>query len=114
MNNGPENDYFVRLLVALQPWLEEVVIIGGWAHRLYRLHLHARQLHYTPLMTIDADIAVPPKLAAKESNIGPCLSAKGFHEEFLGEDRPPAVHYRLAEAGTGFYAEFLTPLTGSE
>lgn len=27
---------------------------------------------------------------------------------------PPATHYHLGEEGSGFYAEFLTPLTGSE
>jgi hypothetical protein len=28
---------FVQLIEALAPWLEQVVLIGGWAHRLYRL-----------------------------------------------------------------------------
>jgi hypothetical protein len=32
----------------------------------------------------------------------------------LGENQPPATHYRLGDAKTGFYAEFLTPLFGSE
>jgi hypothetical protein len=31
-------EYFARLVDALEPWLDQVVIIGGWAHRLYRLH----------------------------------------------------------------------------
>jgi hypothetical protein len=26
---------FARLVDALAPWLGQVVIIGGWAHRLY-------------------------------------------------------------------------------
>ena len=33
-----------RLIDALEPWLEEVVIIGGWAHRLYRLDTRAQRL----------------------------------------------------------------------
>ena len=37
----------------------------------------------------------------------------GFQEEFVGEDRPPATHYHFGARG-GFYAEFLTPLVGSE
>jgi hypothetical protein len=32
MNVNPENQDFVRLIVALEPWLEQIVIIGGWAH----------------------------------------------------------------------------------
>jgi hypothetical protein len=31
-------EYFARLVEALDPWLNQGVIIGGWAHRLYRLH----------------------------------------------------------------------------
>jgi hypothetical protein len=27
---------FARLIEALHPWLDQVVVIGGWAHRLYR------------------------------------------------------------------------------
>jgi hypothetical protein len=39
---------------------------------------------------------------------------RGFTEEFLGDDRPPATHYRLNGEASGFYVEFLTPLVGSE
>jgi hypothetical protein len=31
-------EYFARLIDAPEPWLDQVVIIGGLAHRLYRLH----------------------------------------------------------------------------
>lgn len=27
---------FARLVEAIRPWLAHVVIVGGWAHRLYR------------------------------------------------------------------------------
>jgi hypothetical protein len=37
-----------------------------------------------------------------------------FNERFMGDDQPPATHYELGEEGGGFYAEFLTPLIGSE
>jgi hypothetical protein len=30
---SPENEHFVRLVQALNPWLKQIVIIGGWAHR---------------------------------------------------------------------------------
>jgi hypothetical protein len=35
---------FARLIMALEPWLDRIVIVGGWAHRLYRLHPHAQTL----------------------------------------------------------------------
>ena len=37
MKAEAELEPFVRLIEALEPWLEELVLIGGWAHRLYRL-----------------------------------------------------------------------------
>jgi nucleotidyltransferase-like protein len=104
---------FARLIEALEPWLKEVVLIGGWAHRLYRLDPRAQGLTYPPLTTLDTDVAVPSVIEAKETSIRDRLLAAGFQEEFVGEDRPPATHYHLLGQGA-FYAEFLSPLVGSE
>jgi hypothetical protein len=114
MNGVQDPDPFRRLVAALEPWLDQVVIVGGWAHRLYRLHPHAQDLDYPPLMTLDTDVAVPAKLPVGEQNICARLLDHGFTEEFLGDDHPPATHYRLGGEASGFYAEFLTPLVGSE
>jgi hypothetical protein len=105
---------FSRLVSALEPWLRDIVILGGWAHHLYRRHPNAQQLDYPPLTTVDTDVALPRNLSAHKPDIRARLLARGFTEEFLGHDRPPATHYRLAEESSGFYAEFLTPLTGGE
>jgi hypothetical protein len=104
---------FGTLLAALEPWLDQVVIIGGWAHRLYRLHPKAHQPDYRPLMTLDADIALPKNLPMQVGNMRDRLLAYGFTEEFSGETQPPATHYHLGDENTGFYAEFLTSLKGS-
>jgi Nucleotidyltransferase len=114
MSSVQEVDPFALLISALEPWLDQVVIVGGWAHRLYRLHPHAQELDYTPLSTLDTDIAVPATLPVREQDIRERLLAHGFTAEFLGTDRPPATHYRLGGEASGFYAEFLTPLIGSE
>lgn len=107
------DDPFQELVAALEPWLDQVVIVGGWAHRLYRLHPDAQALSYPPLSTLDADVAVPHAIAAGEQDIRSRLLAHGFKEEFLGGDYPPATHYRLGGEDSEFYAEFLTPLVGS-
>jgi Nucleotidyltransferase len=114
MNGDQDPDAFKRLIAALEPWLDQVVIVGGWAHQLYRLHPEAHELEYQPLGTLDADIAVPATLLAGAADIRGRLLAYGFTEEFLGDDHPPATHYCLGGEPTGFYAEFLTPLRGSE
>lgn len=87
---------FNRLIAALEAWLDKVVIVGGWAHRLHRLHpLTTQTLSYSPLATRDADVA----FAADQrlvGNIGAALQAAQFNEEFSGEDTPPVAQYRLA------------------
>lgn len=105
-------DPFSRLVLALQPWLAQLVIIGGWAHRLYRRHPAAQELDYPPLMTLDTDVAMPLNLPAEENAIRSRLLAHGFAEEFMGDERPPATHYHLRDEASGFYVEFLAPLVG--
>jgi hypothetical protein len=114
MNGQADNDAFARLIVAIEPWLGEVVIIGGWAHRLYRLHPNAQALYYVPLMTLDTDVVLPTQLKASGEDMRNRLLAHGFSEQRFGDDNPPATHYHLLEARTDFFAEFLTPLKGSE
>jgi hypothetical protein len=114
MNGPQENEEFARLIVCLEPWLASVVIIGGWAHRLYRLHPSAQHIPYLPLITLDTDVAVPSRLPATGQDLRERLISNGFEEERLGEDNPPVAHYRLRGAETGFYAEFLSPLLGAE
>ncbi|MGC1851470.1 MAG: GSU2403 family nucleotidyltransferase fold protein, partial [Solirubrobacterales bacterium] len=103
---------FARLVTALQPWLGQLVVVGGWAHRLHRFHRFAKPLDHQPLLTRDTDLAFSPdeELAG---DVRTALTEAGFTEELFGDDAPPATHYRLGEDEAGFYAEFLTPLRGS-
>jgi hypothetical protein len=112
-NSDPDLEAFARLVRSLTPWLDQVVVIGGWAHRLYRVHPLAARLDYPPLMTLDADVALPSRLKVEGEDIHERLAANGFEAEFLGHHKPPAAHYRLANSIDGFYAEFLAPLVGS-
>ncbi len=101
-----------RLIAALRPWLNELVIVGGWAHHLYRLHPKALLPTYLPLGTRDADVALPARGMLK-GNIGKALKEAGFHKDFMGEHNPPVIQYRLGEEDHGFYAEFLVPMIGN-
>jgi hypothetical protein len=114
MPGTPDVEYFARLVEILDPWLDQVVIIGGWAHRLYRLHPLAQPLDYEPLATFDTDIAVPLNLPVIGEHLRARLLEKDFLEELVGDTHPPAAHYRVAAEDSSFYAEFLTTLEGSE
>ncbi len=103
---------FARLVSAVDPWRGHLVLVGGWAHRLYRFHELANAPDYQPLTTKDTDFAfsagTPP-----EGDIKAALEKAGFGEKFSGESHPPVTHYELSNDDAGFYAEFLTPLVGS-
>jgi len=62
--NGSSADFenFGRLIEALTPWLDQVVIIGGWAPRLYRFHPWAQELDYPPVL-IANPVFSRPKVA---------------------------------------------------
>lgn len=103
---------FARLITALRPWLGQLVVVGGWAHRLHRFHPLANPPAHLPLRTRDADLAFSTD-AVLAGSLRTALGDAGFDEELFGDDAPPATHYRLGEEDAGFYAEFLTPLHGS-
>ena len=100
------------MIEALRPWLSDLVIIGGWAHRLYRFHPRAGSPTYLPLQTRDADVAFSLE-ARLEGSIAAALRAADFREDFRGEHAPPVIHYRLGDGDQGFYVEFVAPLRGS-
>ncbi|HEU4833753.1 MAG TPA: GSU2403 family nucleotidyltransferase fold protein [Pyrinomonadaceae bacterium] len=102
---------FARLIEAIRPWLIHIVIVGGWAHRCYRFHPLASDQEYQPLRTRDVDLAFS-LTAPLEGDLRQALIKAGFEEEFLGEQTPPVVHYRLGEEDGGFFAEFLTVKKG--
>lgn len=104
---------FARLIEAVHPWLGHLVIVGGWAHRLHRLHPLAGKPPYLPLRTRDVDIALSLQ-APLEGNIRQALDDAGFTRRFRGDDAPPVTHYHLGEDDGEFYAEFLVPLHGGE
>lgn len=103
---------FARLMEALRPWLGHLVIVGGWAHGLHRLHALASVPMHPPVRTRDVDLALAVH-APLAGDIRGALADAGFGPTFLGEDAPPVTHYHL-EDDAGFYAEFLAPLSGAE
>ena len=89
-----ELEAFSKFIVALEPWLGEAVLIGGWAHRLYRLDPRARKLDYPPLTTLDGDVAVPQYRgivdSATRSNATVCIR---FASNLAGQ-RACSDHFR--------------------
>lgn len=101
-----------RLIDALRPWHQQLVIVGGWAHQLHRMHPWATIPAHAPLLTRDADVAFSLD-SALTGNLRTALEAADFTEVLSGDHRPPVAEYRLGDDEGGFYAEFLVPLHGS-
>lgn len=102
-----------RLIQAIEPWRAHLIVVGGWAHRLYRFHPKATVPPYQSISTRDTDLAFANQ-APLEGDIKTALARAGFTEELSGEHVPPVTRYTLGDHDAGFYAEFLTPLYGSE
>ncbi len=107
-----DREAFTKLVKTLSPWAHQLVFVGGWAHRLYRLHPQSVVPSYQPLATLDADVAFAQNEQFDGSIKAP-LHEAGFQEELTGNHRPPVSQYTLGNGeANGFYAEFLTPLIG--
>ncbi len=79
---------FARLITALRPWLTQLVVVGGWAHRLHRFHPRANSPGHLPLRTRDTDLAFSPD-AALAGNVRSALTNAGFTEQLFGDAHRP-------------------------
>jgi len=68
VNTNPEFTSFARLVESLSPWLDQVVVIGGWAHRLHRFHPAAQALDLCPADDSDADVALPTRFRVADKS----------------------------------------------
>jgi hypothetical protein len=108
-----EQDAFARVVGALRPYLSELVVVGGWAHRLFRLHPQATPPPFHPLVTDDADVATPLELEANRPPIDGLLKAAGFTEDLRGDESPPVSRYTLETPDQALELEFIANLQGS-
>ncbi len=109
----PDQDGFVRIAEALQPYVDHLVIAGAWAHRLFTFHPLATPRPFQPLMSEDADVATPDRLPALPDTIAGLLQAAGFLRILAGSGRRPSCRYYVGGRERGLYVEFIAPLRGS-
>lgn len=108
-------------MMALDPYRDDVVLIGGFAKTLYR---HLPGFHdpgVVPQATLDVDLALPePLLLHNAGSLHERLEAAGLLRYVgLGLGNHPAYHrYHLAEDGAdrpaAVHLEFVVPLYGPE
>jgi hypothetical protein len=101
----------IKVVLALRPHLDRMILVGGWCHRLYTLRPEALVDRFRPLTTDDADIVLDMKSGVSGPQISDLL-APDFEARYFGETRPPVAEYRLKGSRSGFTVEFLVPQRG--
>jgi hypothetical protein len=99
----------LRTLDTLKPYLDDIVIVGGWVPFLYRKYGNMPARHPS-VRTTDVDIAVPRSVPDKgRPTIDSLLANAGYTVQILGS-YGAVVKYELATPPTEI--EFITPEIG--
>jgi|CXWL01.1.fsa_nt_gi hypothetical protein len=87
-----EVDVLCRLMRALSGVVPELIIAGGQAARLLRLHPLAIRLEWNPLLTSDTDVATVDK-GHRGNDLAKAFETEGFTHALEGDDVPPRTYY---------------------
>ncbi len=105
--------FFAKAIEALEPYLEDVVCIGGCANALYRFHNHASDVIWGYLGTKDVDTAVPQKLPLNgRPPVSTLMDGIGFKEMMVGSADDVVIKYGPKEEKSVADLEFLCDLSG--
>jgi hypothetical protein len=112
--------FLAHVLWTFRPHLDTMVLVGGFAVRLYELHPRAASTAVRVLRTFDADFAIPSSgIPVTGESLGALAEAAGFKLDFRGDHIPPVM--KFVPKGTlgrpvgvdQYTVEFLTPMTGA-
>lgn len=100
-------------LKVLQPYLDDIVIAGGWVPYLYAAHEEPSQ-DAVALKTRDLDLAVPREIPEREHTIDQLLAEADFTCGRRSLDTPPVTQYVATHEGDEVEIEFITIARGAE
>lgn len=103
----------LRGLAAIEPYLDEVVIAGGWVPHIYELLYDATKAGRSP-RTRDIDLAVRRDVPVKDMSMNKLLESAGFTCRFQSLETPPVTKYVAKEDDDQeIEIEFITDAPGS-
>jgi hypothetical protein len=102
----------LRGLSAIEPYLGDVVVAGGWVPHIYELLYDAAAAGRSP-RTRDIDLAVRRSVAVRDKSIDRLLAEAGFTCEFHSLDTPPVTKYVAGSDDGEVEIEFITDAPGS-
>lgn len=98
-------------LRALGPYIDQVVVVGGWVPYLYAAYERASASSVL-LRTRDVDLAVPRTVPRHSKSINQQLEEAGFVCEFRSLGAPPVTAYVGRHQGAEVEVEFITNAQG--
>jgi len=102
----------VRGLAAIEPYLDTVVVAGGWVPHLYELLYDATAAGRSP-RTRDIDLAVPRSVPVRGRSIDELLKGADFRCEFHSLDSPRVTKYVATQGEDEIEIEFITDAPGA-
>lgn len=84
---------FIKGMEAIEPYLDKLVIAGGWAPYLYA-QIYKSGIRRNPLITKDIDLVVAERGFVEDvPTLDETIIAAGFRHDFASLDDPPVVRY---------------------
>jgi len=117
---SPE-EFLGHVLRGISPYLDTLVLVGGFAVWLCRFHPRAAQTEIVPLRTFAVDLAAPPEVRSMAGrSLSDLVAAAGLQPTFFGDQIPPVMKFFPVRESTSprdnpadqYCVEFFTPLTG--
>ena len=117
--NSPDA-FLAHVLWTFRSYLNTLVLVGGFAVRLYEFHPRAAPAAVRVLRTFDVDLATPSgEIPLAGESLGELAEAAGFQPDLRGDHTPPVMKFVPKGALAGpvgvdqYTVEFLTPMTGA-
>lgn len=102
----------VRGLAAIEPYLDVVVVAGGWVPHVYELLYDVGRAGRSP-RTRDIDLAVPRSVPVRSRSLDELLREADFRCEFHSLDSPPVTKYVATQGDDDIEIEFITDAPGA-
>lgn len=103
----------VEALSAIEPYLGDVVLAGGWVPRVYA-EVQASADQSALLTTTDIDVVVPRDLMVRTRTVGELLEAAGFECELRSVETVSVMHFvARRDEPDEVEVEFITAASGS-
>ncbi|OGV64049.1 MAG: hypothetical protein A2498_01850 [Lentisphaerae bacterium RIFOXYC12_FULL_60_16] len=107
--------FFAQVVGILEPYLQEVLCIGGCANALYRFHALASPMPWAYLGTKDIDFATPLRFPMKGGKpVATLMKEARLVEDLQGSGTDAVIKYKPLDPDLAADLEFLCPLSGAK